>query len=153
MQKKISFKKIGIEDLKTLQNLQEEHKKEINNIWTSRELDNLIKKKTSFSRLSKYGEKTVGFSISSYSENLMDIFLIFVVPEYRRIGIAEKFLRHIKKFCKSNLINKIILEVNENNHAACLLYQKFGFRKVGKRKDYYFMNGKKSDAILMELNL
>ena len=48
MQKKISFKKIGIEDLKTLQNLQEEHKKEINNIWTSRELNNLIKKKNKF---------------------------------------------------------------------------------------------------------
>lgn len=153
MQKKISYKNIGVEDLEFLENLQEEHTNEINNIWTRRELNDHINKKTSFSRISKYGKKIVGFSISLYSENFMDVFLIFVAPEFRRRGIAQNFLKDIKKFCKSHFINRIILEVNEDNQAANILYQKFGFKKVGKRKDYYFMNKKKSDAIIMELNL
>ena len=153
MQKKISYTKIGIEDLEFIENLQEEHINEINNIWTRRELNDHINKKTSFSRISKYGKKIVGFSISLYSENFMDVFLIFVAPEFRRRGIAQNFLKDIKKFCKSHFINRIILEVNEDNQAANILYQKFGFKKVGKRKDYYFMNKKKSDAIIMELNL
>ncbi len=153
MQKKISYKKIGVEDLAFIENLQEEHINEINNIWTRRELNDHINKKTSFSRISKHGKKIVGFSISLYSENFMDVFLIFVAPKFRRRGIAQNFLKDIKKFCKLHLINKIILEVNEDNQAANILYQKFGFKIVGKRKDYYFMNEKKSDAIVMELNL
>ena len=153
MQKKISYKKIGVEDLEFIENLQEENTNEINNIWTRRELNDHINKKTSFSRISKHGKKIVGFSISLYSENFMDVFLIFVAPKFRRRGIAQNFLKDIKKFCKLHLINKIILEVNEDNQAANILYQKFGFKKVGKRKDYYFMNKKKSDAIVMELNL
>jgi len=153
MQKKISYKKIGVEDLEIIENLQEEHINEINNIWTRRELNDHINKKTSFSRISKHGKKIVGFSISLYSENFMDVFLIFVAPKFRRRGIAQNFLKDIKKFCKLHLINKIILEVNEDNQAANILYQKFGFKIVGKRKDYYFMNEKKSDAIIMELNL
>ena len=153
MQKKISYKKIGVEDLEFIENLQEENTNEINNIWTRRELNDHINKKTSFSRISKHGKKIVGFSISLYSENFMDVFLIFVAPKFRRRGIAQNFLKDIKKFCKLHLINKIILEVNEDNQAANILYQKFGFKIVGKRKDYYFMNKKKSDAIVMELNL
>ena len=153
MQKKISYKNIRVEDLEFLENLQEEHTNEINNIWTRRELNDHINKKTSFSRISKYGKRIVGFSISLYSKNFMDVFLIFVVPEFRRRGIAQNFLMDIKKFCKLHFINRIILEVNEENQAANILYQKFGFKKVGKRKDYYFMNKKKSDAIIMELNL
>ena len=153
MQKKISYKKIGVEDLEFIENLQEENTNEINNIWTRRELNDHINKKTSFSRISKHGKKIVGFSISLYSEHFMDVFLIFVAPKFRRRGIAQNFLKDIKKFCKLHLINKIILEVNEDNQAANILYQKFGFKIVGKRKDYYFMNEKKSDAIVMELNL
>lgn len=153
MQKKISYTKIGIEDLEFIENLQEEHINEINNIWTRRDLNDHINKKTSFSRISKHGKKIVGFSISLYSENFMDVFLIFVAPKFRRRGIAQNFLKDIKKFCKLRLINKIVLEVNEDNQAANILYQKFGFKIVGKRKDYYFMNEKKSDAIVMELNL
>lgn len=153
MQKKISYKKIGVDDLEFIENLQEEHINEINNIWTRKELNDHINKKTSFSRISKHGKKIVGFSISLYSENFMDVFLIFVAPKFRRRGIAQNFLKDIKKFCKLHLINKIILEVNEDNQAANILYQKFGFKIVGKRKDYYFMNEKKSDAIVMELNL
>ena len=151
MQKKISYKNIGVEDLEFLENLQEEHTNEINNIWTRRELNDHINKKTSFSRISKYGKKIVGFSISLYSENFMDVFLIFVAPEFRRRGIAQNFLKDIKKFCKSHFINRIILEVNEDNQAANILYQKFGFKKVGKRKDYYFMNKKKVMQLLWSL--
>ncbi len=153
MQKKIRYKKIEIEDLKTLENLQKKHANEINNIWTSKELKNHIKKKTSFSKISKYGKQTIGFIISSYSAYFMDIFLIFVAPEFRGRGVAKNFLKDIEAFCRLNLINKIILEVNEDNQAAYFLYLKFGFEIIGKRKDYYFMNKKKSDAILMELNL
>ena len=153
MQKKISYKKIGVDDLEFIENLQEENINEINNIWTRRELNDHINKKTSFSRVSKHGKKIVGFAISLYSENFMDVFLIFVAPKFRRRGIAQNFLKDIKKFCKLHLINKIILEVNEDNQAANILYQKFGFKIVGKRKDYYFMNEKKSDAIVMELSL
>lgn len=41
------------------------------------------------------------------------------------------------------------LEVRVDNFRAIKLYKKFGFKKIGLRKDYY---GKGKDAILMKLN-
>ena len=59
-------------------------------------------------------------------------------------------------FILSNLIDiaqeigcKVIhLEVNQNNKSAIKLYEKFNFKQVGLRKNYY--NGTE-DAILMDL--
>ena len=43
----------------------------------------------------------------------------------------------------------LTLEVRSSNIAAITLYEKFGFEKVGIRKNYYTHNNKTEDAILM----
>ncbi|HOJ47327.1 MAG TPA: GNAT family N-acetyltransferase, partial [Bacillota bacterium] len=40
------------------------------------------------------------------------------------------------------------LEVSSENQAAIRLYERFGFRETGRRKNYY----KNSDAVLMTLD-
>ena len=50
-----------------------------------------------------------------------------------------------------NVLKKIILEVNEINKLAIKLYKKNDFVLIGKRKNYYNINGKLFDAILMQL--
>lgn len=77
-----------------------------------------------------------------------DIMNIAVKIDYRRQGIATLLINHILNFCKEKNIKTIHLEVNEENFSAISLYQKFGFKKCGRRKQYY---DHKYDAILLKL--
>jgi len=46
-------------------------------------------------------------------------------------------MEHIINFCIKKEIKQINLEVSSNNITAINLYKKYGFQKVGLRKNYY----------------
>ena len=60
---------------------------------------------------------------------------IAVLPQYRKRKIASRLLERIIADC--NEYNRIILEVRESNIPAICLYEKYGFKKVGIRKNFY----------------
>lgn len=74
---------------------------------------------------------------------------IAVLPEYRRLGIGQKILEHVIDSSKNEL-EFISLEVRASNTPAILLYEKFGFEKVGIRKRFY--THPDEDAIIMTKN-
>ena len=53
-------------------------------------------------------------------------------------------------YCKQKNISKIFLEVDDKNLPAISLYEKFNFKQIDKRKNYY-KNG--NSAIIYELKL
>ena len=71
---------------------------------------------------------------------------IAVAPPYRRQGVAEELLGAFLRFGRANLAF-ITLEVRESNAPAIALYEKLGFKQVGRRKNYYAEV--QEDAILM----
>ena len=73
---------------------------------------------------------------------------VAVKPEYRRQGVAGELLEVFLRFGRSKLAF-ITLEVRASNTPAISLYRKYGFREVGRRKDYY--SAPREDAILMTL--
>jgi len=73
---------------------------------------------------------------------------VAVAPAYRRQGVADAMLSAFVRFGRSNLAF-LTLEVRESNVPAIMLYQKHGFRTVGRRKNYY--DDPQEDAILMTL--
>lgn len=58
-------------------------------------------------------------------------------------------MQNLIDLCKSLGLVSISLEVNELNVAAINLYEKFDFKRVGYRKNYY----KGNNAILMTREL
>lgn len=88
----------------------------------------------------------IGFAIVRKLYDSLDITDVFVNQEYRKKGYASKLLDYI---IKNNNGYKIMLEVNEENIPAIGLYEKFGFKKISERKNYY--DGDKT-AYIMELN-
>ena len=75
----------------------------------------------------------------------------FVVnQDFRRRGFGSFFMRYLIKKCEKLNINKLILEVSQENIVAQKFYSRFNFRTVGIRKNYY-KDG--SDALLKEKNL
>ena len=64
----------------------------------------------------------------------------------RKNGIGKALLEKIIEIAKQTEMEKISLEVNEENKVAIHLYENSGFEKIGIRKKYY--NGK-NNAIIM----
>ena len=60
---------------------------------------------------------------------------IAVLPEYRKRKIASMLLEEAMRLC--NNAERVILEVRESNIPAISLYEKFGFKKAGIRKNFY----------------
>ena len=75
----------------------------------------------------------------------------FVVNEkYRKRGFGSYFMSYLIKKCKKLNINRLILEVSQNNLIAENFYNRFNFYTVGTRKKYY-KDG--SNALLKEKKL
>ena len=72
---------------------------------------------------------------------------VAVFPEYRRQGIAAQILQVFLQFAAANHLAFLTLEVRPSNAAAIALYQGFGFREVGRRRNYYDLP--KEDALIL----
>ena len=106
--------------------------------WTKK---HLLKELTSNKLLDHYvyeldGE-VVGFYIASKVLDLVEVFTIAVDSSYRKMGIGTRLLAPRVDLARKNLANEIWLEVSVKNTEAISLYEKFGFKKDGIRKNYY----------------
>ncbi|MFQ5944998.1 MAG: ribosomal protein S18-alanine N-acetyltransferase, partial [Anaerolineae bacterium] len=75
---------------------------------------------------------------------------IAVHPDHRRRGLGELLLLHMLDRAVEGGSKFVTLEVRESNRAAQELYEKYGFRGVGRRERYYTDNAE--DALLMTLS-
>jgi ribosomal-protein-alanine N-acetyltransferase len=71
-----------------------------------------------------------------------------VAREFLRQGIADQLLQALLDQAQTLAASRILLEVRESNMPARRLYEKHGFREVGRRRRYY--NHPPEDAFLYE---
>lgn len=76
---------------------------------------------------------------------------IAVAPAARRRGVASALLGAFHRYGREHGLNSLFLEVRPSNTGAAALYEKLGYREVGRRKNYYL--DPKEDAIMMKLEL
>ncbi len=62
---------------------------------------------------------------------------LYVDNEYRNKNIARKLLIAMLDILKKNKVETVTLEVSVLNTCAIHVYEKMGFRKIGKREKYY----------------
>ncbi len=74
---------------------------------------------------------------------------VVVAAEFLRRGIADELLRELIQRATEETASAILLEVRESNLPARRLYEKHGFREVGRRRVYY--RDPMEDAILYAL--
>ena len=72
---------------------------------------------------------------------------IAVSPDYRRQGIGEKLVTELVEGLKVRGNHSLMLEVRASNIPAQKLYEKLGFRLVGRRPRYY--HNPKEDALIL----
>jgi ribosomal-protein-alanine N-acetyltransferase len=74
---------------------------------------------------------------------------VVVAAQLLRRGIADRLLQELIQRAESEPASAILLEVRESNLPARQLYEKHGFREVGRRRTYY--KDPPEDAILYAL--
>jgi ribosomal-protein-alanine N-acetyltransferase len=62
---------------------------------------------------------------------------IAVLPAYRGFGYGSALLAHALEEAADAGAQRATLEVRRSNDAARRLYERFGFRMAGVRRDYY----------------
>ncbi|MGH7300301.1 MAG: ribosomal protein S18-alanine N-acetyltransferase [Candidatus Rokuibacteriota bacterium] len=72
-------------------------------------------------------------------------------PDLRRRGVARALLGAVLDDARERAVTLAFLEVRPTNTEALGLYERFGFRVIGRRKGYYFDTGE--DALVMEARL
>jgi ribosomal-protein-alanine N-acetyltransferase len=109
--------------------------------FTKQQIAYLLTDSNSVILISRVKSEIVGFIIGkTYTDKKPatgHILTIDVLPKHRRKGIGQRLLQKIEKTFEDKGIHLCYLEVRENNFVALSLYQKSGYKKVGRLENYY----------------
>ena len=97
---------------------------------------------------SSYG--VVGFVDYWITFDSATICQICVNPVFRKRGLGAQMMNEVIKDCKANKVRNITLEVREHNESATRLYEKFGFKKI-LIKEQYYTNGDNAIYMVKEM--
>ena len=132
------------------------HEKCFQTGWTASDFCSLLLTpgtRATIATISGYDPSPSGFSLTRIAAAECEIIALCVLPNYRRKGIATALLTNLVKEMKWLRISNIFLEVNKNNLSAYRLYASLGFQKVGRRKNYYKVDEKWLDALILRMEL
>ena len=104
-------------------------------------------------RVALAGERVVGHLLVSVAAGECQVFNVCSHPDWRRRGVAEALLRDAFATAWDFGAEAVFLEVRLSNLAACTLYEKMGFERVGRRKAYYPAAEGREDAWVYRLDL
>lgn len=107
--------------------------------------------------------KIVAYCIISTVFEVAEVLRIGTHPDYQRQGLAAGLLQALIKAMPHKQLERILLEVRQDNVAAIVLYKRMGFEVIHVRKGYYSIPSKegsgvgtgeaKCDALIMQYEL
>lgn len=108
-----------------------------------------------YNKMSRYFIATVDKKRVAYVGSWLtipnaEILNLFVIENYRGLGLGKKLVDEVIKVCKIEKIEMLTLEVRVSNNYAIKMYERLGFKVGTTRKNYYENN---EDALLMVLDL
>jgi ribosomal-protein-alanine N-acetyltransferase len=122
--------------------------------WSEDEFERLLIDPAVLAHRATVGGDLVGFILSRCAAGEAEILSVGVTASWRGRGLARRLLDlHLRRLAGFG-VRAIFLEVEEHNRPACRLYQRAGFREVGRREGYYpDAAGKASAALVLRRDL
>lgn len=100
------------------------------------------------------GEAVLGYFVAMKGVDEVHLLNITVEPAQQGRGWGRLMLEALATWSRGQGAQWLWLEVRQSNEAAQRLYERQGFRALGRRKAYYpAAGGRREDAILMSLKL
>lgn len=93
------------------------------------------------------GDTLAGYVGSQSVLGEADMMNLAVAPQYRRSGVGTGLVNELIVRLKERQVHSLTLEVRASNTGAISLYEKIGFRQVGRRPNYY--QNPKEDAWIL----
>ena len=105
--------------------------------WDREIINNKINKGEFIYWVYEQDKEIVGYLAIQKTFNDLHILGIGVLENYRNQSIAKKLTYELISYFETSQFDKILLEVRQSNEIAMNLYQSFGFKQYGIRKNYY----------------
>ncbi|WP_394790492.1 ribosomal protein S18-alanine N-acetyltransferase [Rhodoferax sp.] len=100
------------------------------------------------------GSTVLGYFVAMRGVDEVHLLNITVTPSYQRQGWSHLMLDALALWSRGQGAQWLWLEARVSNLRALQVYTRYGFNRVGLRKDYYpDGNGKREHAIVMSLAL
>ena len=135
--------------LEDLNNIKDNLISDFDDFWNYSVFKSELESDSSHYLVVKDNSKIIGFAGIKVILPDADIMNIVVKKDFRNQGVGSLLLKELINLSKSLNVKNLFLEVNEKNTPAISLYNKFGFKKISIRKNYY----KNNNAIVMRLDL
>jgi ribosomal-protein-alanine N-acetyltransferase len=150
MDEKVIFRTMKGDDLDAVCEIE---RLSFKNPWTKEAFSfELNENPFSFSYIAEMDEQIIGYAFIHIADDFSHLVNIAISPDYRNIGIGEKFLRFLIGLVKELKSPKVVLEVRKNNISAIRLYEKLGFESVREEKGYY-QDGESALVMFLDLKL
>ena len=119
--------------------------------WSEKTLTHFYENEA-YIAICSYENAVFGYAILDLAaQGFAEIMRIATLPEHRGKGYASALMNSLVSKARECKKDKILLEVRESNKNAIALYEKFGFKTDGVRKNYY--RNPTENGILMSLDL
>ena len=105
--------------------------------WSRRSLESELQNETSRFLVAVEDGKVIGYIGMSAVIDEGYLFNAVVDSHYRKKGVGSALVRELVTWCQKHDFAFLTLEVRESNAPAIALYSRFGFVRVGERKNYY----------------
>ena len=119
--------------------------------WSPASLETTLKDKNSAFLVARSDGKVVGYIGMLLVLDEGQILNVAVSADMRRRGIGRRLIQEMTALGISRGLRFFTLEVREGNLPAICLYEGLGFRKTGRRPDYYTKPCEA--AVLMDLTV
>ena len=123
--------------------------------WPEEAFASLLSRDEVFAVLGAIGNDRLakGFVLMRAVAEEAEVLTLCVAADARRDGLGQSLLIEACKIARARGADHLFLEVAESNEAASLLYQKLGFKTVGRRAAYYRQADNAADALVMRRDL
>ena len=95
----------------------------------------------------------VGYFVLMVGAGEAHLLNLSIAQRHQRSGHGRALLREAADIAARLGAKSIFLEVRPSNHAAQVLYTKFGFKRISVRRDYYPAHTGREDALVYTLPL
>lgn len=99
------------------------------------------------------GDELIGYTIVMPAMEEAHLLNLAVDSRWQGRGIGGRILQQLIDRSRQTTCEVIYLEVRPSNLAALALYDRFGFRQLGLRRDYYPAFTGREDALFLGLNI
>jgi ribosomal-protein-alanine N-acetyltransferase len=122
--------------------------------WSDGEFERLLLERSVVAHRAMMGRALAGFILSRMAAGEAEILSVAVASARRGRGLAGALLDlHMRRLAGLG-VRAIFLEVDEDNTPARRLYERAGFREVGRRAGYYQReSGSTANALVLRRDL